>query len=846
MKSFSTHFFFLSLITLSSCILQVSAQENRAFQNLLGNLSTYTNSNAPEKVYVQTDKDFYTNGETIWFKTYILNGITHTASDKSQVVYVELVDSRDTTIAQRKLFVKSAGASGDIILPKNIKEGTYVLRAYTKYMLNDKEHVFFQKEISIWAQRKNSNYVSGKASKEKISDKAGSKKEIATSNTVKPIVQFFPEGGDLVTGIESVLGVKITDAAGNGIATEGKVFDQDSVLVSIFKSYEFGLGRASFEVKPDTDYYLQIQIDSDIAKYPIPAPLLKGYALRVMNMGEHIKIRVATNIKNGLQGAFLVGHLRGDLILKQFLRSKGENVYTIKLLTTKLRDGIAHFTLFAPNGEPVSERLTFVESPENNLKLSLNTDKSNYGFRGKVNVDLALADDRGKPLDGNFSMSVVTQKGLQKNTDNIKSWLLLNSDLGGTIANPHFFFQEDLKGRKFLLDLLMLTHGWRRFAWQSFMDGGVRKELAFPPEKGIMINGITTAFDNRYRPKKAVTTLNILGNEISQEKKSTNAQGKFSFGPFFFQDSIATILNANSVPETKKKKDEVSIYLDPPFPSIKTKNLKKRRINKATVIYATPYLRQAQRKKLSDFEYSPKITKLKEVVVKSKVKTRQELIDEELNSRTLYGESRNRLFPDSIPWAQNTNSPFDMLRLVPGVQVTGAFPNQSVQIRGAANFSGPINPLFLLDGMPIQSSFIQTMPVFDILFVDVLKGPEAALYGIRAGGGVVAFYTKRGGDLQVIPRRFPGVANATIPGFYKTREFYKPNYALTIPEHQKPDYRTTLHWAPDIKIKGGKSPILNFHAGDSAGNYAIRVEGITFDGRAVNGLYSINVAEDFQ
>ncbi len=811
---------------------------------MFGNLATYTNSTSPEKVYVQTDKDFYTNGETIWLKTYILNGITHKASDKSQVVYVELIDSKDSIIVQQKLYSKSVGASGDIILPKDIIEGTYVLRAYTKYMLNDQDPAFFQKEIPIWAQRINSNYVSDKVSKEKKEKKEVPKKEIATLRAAKPIVQFFPEGGDLVTGIESVLAIKITDAEGNGLALEGKIFDQDSVLASLFRSHEFGLGRTSFKVAPNTDYHLQIQIDGKMINYPVPPAILKGYALRVTNIGAYIKIRASTNITNGLQGALLVGHLRGDLIFKQSLRSKGENVHTIKLLTSKLQDGIAHFTLFAPNGEPVSERLTFVESTENTLKLSVKTNKSSYGFRNKVNVDLALVDDRGKPLDGDFSMSVVTQKGLQKDTENLKSWLLLNSDLGGTIADANFFFQKDLKGRKYLLDLLMLTHGWRRFTWQSFMNNGVRKELAFPPEKGIMINGSTTAFSNRYQAKKTLATLNILAKKISQEKKTTNAQGKFSFGPFFFQDSVTTIINANSVPETKKIKDQVSIYLDPPFPSIKVKNFKKRQINTVTITDAKPYLREAQRKKLTDFEYGPKVTQLKEVVVKSKkLETRQELINKELNSRTLYGQAHNRLFPDSIPWAQSgANGILDILRLVPGVQVFGNFPNQSVQIRGIVSLS-VVQPLFLLDTMPVDLSVVQAMPVFDVLFVDVLKGADAAIYGSRAAGGVVAIYTKRGDNFESVPKHYPGVANFTVPGFYKTREFYKPNYTMTIPAHQKPDYRTTLHWAPYIEIKDEESSKLIFYTGDTAGLYVIRVEGITYDGRPVNGLYRFNVLE---
>ena len=39
---------------------------------------------------------------------------------------------------------------------------------------------------------------------------------------------------------------------------------------------------------------------------------------------------------------------------------------------------------------------------------------------------------------------------------------------------------------------------------------------------------------------------------------------------------------------------------------------------------------------------------------------------------------------------------------IAGVQVTGNGFNARVQIRGAANFSGPVDPLFVLDGMPMD------------------------------------------------------------------------------------------------------------------------------------------------
>ena len=802
---------------------------------MLGKLAT--NINTPEKVYLQTDKDLYTNGEAIWFKAYLLNGVNHVFSGKSRVVYVELLDWNGTLVSQLKLFVGPSEASGDITIPNKIKEGTYRLRAYTKYMLNDQDPVFFQKEINIWAQRLNSN----DNLKKKYTEKK-TRKEVIELGTTRPVVQFFPEGGDLITGLNCVLGIKVTDGKDNGIAIKGKILDQDNNLAAVFQSYDFGLGRAYFRVEPNKSYYAEIEINGKTERYDVPKPLTKGYGLQFVNRGDYFRIRVSTNIDKGLQGSLLLGHLRGDVILKQALSTKNENVFTVKLLASRLQEGVAHFTFFAPNGEPVCERLIFVENPKNNLKLSLVTNQTDYNLRDRVNVDLSVVDDNGKQVDGNFSMSVVTRNGLKGKTENIKSWLLLNSDLGGTIENPNFFFEEKIKGQKHLLDMLMLTHGWRRFAWRSFKTPGVSRELPFSPEKGIIISGSTTAFNNRYQPKKALTTLNILAQDIYQSKETTNAQGKFSFGPFFFRDSVETIINAKGLSQRKNNDAETAIYLDPPFPKLQVKNTIRRSIAPMTTIYAKPYLEKAKLKKLTDFKYDKKVTKLKEVVVKSKTKTRKELINEELNLRTLYGQPRARLFPDSIPWIQTgVNNVLEILRLVPGVQVSGSFSNnQSIRIRGSVRGG----PFFLLDGMPVSQDLIQNIPVFNVLFVDVLRGPEAAIYGVRGGNGVVAIYTKRGDDFSNIQKQYPGVANFLVPGFYKTREFYSPNYTMTIPEHQKPDYRTTLHWEPDIVIKEKDNTEIQFYTGDTDGEYVIRVEGVTADGRPVTGYQSISVVDE--
>src|SRR5690606_40838520 len=100
----------LSLIFLSS---QILAQKNPQLNDLTQKLESYVNNSTPEKVYLRTDRDFYRNGDTIWFKAYLVNGITHMPSDKSKIVYVELLDPNSGLVAERKLYSDKGVAHGD-------------------------------------------------------------------------------------------------------------------------------------------------------------------------------------------------------------------------------------------------------------------------------------------------------------------------------------------------------------------------------------------------------------------------------------------------------------------------------------------------------------------------------------------------------------------------------------------------------------------------------------------------------------------------------------------------------------------------------------------------------------
>jgi outer membrane receptor for ferrienterochelin and colicin len=88
----------------------------------------------------------------------------------------------------------------------------------------------------------------------------------------------------------------------------------------------------------------------------------------------------------------------------------------------------------------------------------------------------------------------------------------------------------------------------------------------------------------------------------------------------------------------------------------------------------------------------------------------------------------------------------DFLQRVPGVHVSGTQQNAVVTIRGINSFNSGIEPLFLIDGQIAGTTYAQVenlVNVREIDYVRVLKGSDAAGYGVRGGNGVILIVTKK-------------------------------------------------------------------------------------------------------
>ena len=93
----------------------------------------------------------------------------------------------------------------------------------------------------------------------------------------------------------------------------------------------------------------------------------------------------------------------------------------------------------------------------------------------------------------------------------------------------------------------------------------------------------------------------------------------------------------------------------------------------------------------------------------------------------------------------------------------------NVIIRGVGSINGSTQPLYIIDGVPVQASAFAALSTSDIESVDVLKDAAAtALYGSRGANGVIVVTTKRGkvgGKLAIGFKTQAGISKRTRPNF---------------------------------------------------------------------------------
>jgi hypothetical protein len=831
-----------------------------------------------EKLYIHTDKSHYLPGETVWFKLYLADASSHLASPWSRLVYVELADTAGMVAGRRYIEIKEGTGHGDFALDTDTEAGTWILRGHTNYMRNFSNSPLFRMELRVIDAypgrfRLTGNRQAAQSGRDSqfqpSGTPAGLPLQTAVPEAAPPVtdspsrvptpgeapeviaerfmihsnhldVRFFPEGGDLVAGLGSGVAVKATGSAGAGIGLQGRVYDDLGNHVAGFVTGRFGLGRFEFTPRAGRKYHARVETADTTLRFDLPGVKETGYTLQVNNsMPDRALVRIETNLGQGLTNTFLIGHIRGEIFCLEKLPEG--NMAIINIDKTGFPAGVVHLTLFSAKGMPVAERLMFINENEPKARLRVRKSESEYDHRKKVDLEFELTDGNGDPLWGDFSLSVTDSYVVPSHHErhNIETYLLLSSDLPGTIENPGYFFDSGNADRHIMLDLLMMTQGWRRFKWDDLLAGRY-PEIIYPPGTGHIIDGRVRIKDRQNKPVMSRVILSALGDEFFAESQVTDEEGNFYFGNLHFHDTTTLVLQGSVFRERRAARRERR-GIDDSF-SADGDNWVEFQINEPELsagpvdIAAATVGEEVLMAYIEDSKRDPLLSHIEDIwhlhIEEVEIR-RRHVYDHPTFRRARHGTPMHgrRFVIDSIPDSHHYMNTLELIgKISPWVYYDYGSGTLGLTSQPPVSmFAGGGGIAILLDGMPVRQEFIRHLPVAAVSFFDVLRFTDRGVYG--GTGSMITIFSRSVDDgLYTIEREPSGIISLIFPGYYRAREFYSPRYDEPGPHHDQPDYRTTLFWEPEIKTGADGRAKVSFFTSDKASVYRIIVEGITETG----------------
>jgi len=682
-------------------------------------------------------------------------------------------------------------------------------------------------------------------------------------------LQFFPEGGDLVADLPANIGFKAIGEDGKGVQVSGIVTDHNKQQVAVFNTQYNGMGKLSLTAKYGETYTAKITLANGVAKeYPLPTIKRSGTVLQLSNTmaSDSVEVSVAAtdDIARSANSYFLIGKARGIMCYAAILSFHDGNSIRRKIAKSLFPSGIAHFILTTSNGQPLNERIAFINH-EDNLHIDLSQDKSGYTFRDSIALKVKVTDNTGQPVAGNFSLSITDDALVKQDTlndENIQTRLLLTSDLKGYVEQPGYYFQQKA-GAWQALDNLLLTQGW--VSYEPTLPN-----LPFEAEHEFTVKGkVINVFS---KPVKGSKLILFSKSPFFLMDTVTNNEGKFVFDRFPVVDTPLFVIKAVN---KRGKSFNIGINIDeaplPIFSAPKNPSTLPWYVNSDSTLMNYVNDKIAINKQQA---YTPDgKRKLKEVVISARktIKDSQNLngsgnadqvIDEKeleqagkktwlqlLNEKVTGFREGFLLLSDGTERAKSNLNIYKFLT----DGDTSIVPSQGwyyIKYR-------PVK--FIIDGVSVYkiyqpsgsafndiTNYLNSHTAEDIKGIEVISSTKYANryvpieYAMSILPSDVAFI-----EITTRSGHGPAIDNAIGTYLYKPlplswpKQFYKPRYAVRDTAKHQLDLRSTIDWEPNVNTGKDGNGSVSFYAADSPSVYTVMIEGTDMNGNVGFKRYRI-------
>jgi TonB-dependent SusC/RagA subfamily outer membrane receptor len=885
------------IIVASLCKSAVFAQE-LPLETFLKKLSATSSKNAQEKIHLHLDKPFYAVGDDIWFKVYTINAKTGQPSLISNLVYVELINEKDSVSRQLKLPMSGGITWGDFKLTDSLAEGNYRIRAYTQWMRNAGTDFFFDKTIKV-----------GNSWANKVFTKAVN--EIKNENNLQVVnatVQFTDKQNLPYTSAEVLYQVKVGNKnveKGKGVTnTKGEITINFTNKPADANKSGFIIATITLPNKQKVTKEILLQTASknvDIQFFPEGGMLVEGLpnkigvkAVNSSGLGEIVKGAIVN--ADGVEiSAFNTNKLG---MAAFFLNPDPNSSYKAKVTLSDGSEKILDVPKAAKSGAVLS--VNNIDNSKMQIKIYLSPDLLNSGgyslvahHNGTVFFNTEISSTKQVvsatvPKDS-LPSGITTISLLNKEFLPVNERIVFINNMSDKIVAE----AENLKAsysKREKVDFNLITKNGEKPVQGSFSIA-VTNTTAVKPDPENETNILTKLLltsdlvgyvekPNYYFLNDDPETRQHLDNllltqgwrklnwkEIKEDKEPVNSfgaekklqisgramkggkpvvKGKISLvsfsGGFFMTDTLTD--------ENGRFNFDKIEFLDSTKFIVQARTDKDKKFVDIEMDKVTG---QAVTKNPNTGDIEVNVNQSLSGYLEESGKYFDDLTRRGLLNRTILLDAVNiveKRRPDiqssNLNGAGNADAVFTAKDFENAISL-GQFLQGRIAgvqiVNGQAFARNSQSPMaIMVDGMNFggEDTNLDDVVIQDIETVEILKsGANTAIYGMNGGSGVIVITTKRGQGIRSVNPYTPGLINISPKGYAVSREFYSPKYD-TQPE-SRPDYRTTVYWNPQIITDvNGKTNISYFNT-DVPGSYRMVIEGIDADGSLARKVLSYEV-----
>ena len=893
------------IVILFAAIAFSFIKQAEPLKKILTQIEKYRTNYVQEKVHLHLDKPYYAIGDDIWFKAYVVTAESHRLSNVSRILYVDLINDKDSIKQSLRLPVNAGLAWGDFKLADTLREGNYRIRAYTTWMRNFGEEYFFDKTISIGNSISNTILTNAEYNFSKVGN----------NHRIEADIRYSNLKGEPLANKEVNYNIQLNFRN----ITKGKAFtDSDGhVKIAFVNNQPFILksGKILTTIKIDNDNIIAKSIpvkatsaDVDLQFFPESGNLINGIRSKVA-----FKAVGADGLGVDVSGRIL--DQNGNMLASM----KSEHA------------GMGFFDLVPKDGEAYNALIKFTDGSEKSYLLPKalpvgyvlsvdNLDSANLAIKVTVSPTLQSGGELKLVAQSNGVVHYASKAALDKSVFNAKVekirfpsgvlQLTLFSPQDEPVAERLVFIDhakplsievtldkpESKKRQK--TKLILNARGANGNATQGSFSLSVIDESKVAineiNETTIHSNLLLTSelkgyieqpnyyFDNSDEMKTRQLDIlmltqgwrrfiwkNILSNVfpsmLYQPEKTIKVSGTVTAnngkrivgGKVTLFSASGDVFLMDTVTNSEGRFNFTDLFYDDSTKFVVQAWNANGRKNVQIELDGIPPQLVTKNKNIADLETN----------------VNRSLITYLINSRNQYEEFKKYgLASPSIllsevkivkakPLVKNSSNlngagHADNIISEKDLEYATNLPTylqgrvagiiirngMAYSSRSMNSFTGPVPMQLIIDGMYVAPDLLGSINPRDVESIEVLKSiSNTAIYGLKGGAGVLVINTKRGERNMTYGSYAAGIISFKPKGLYRSREFYSPNYDDPKLNSKMADLRSTIYWRPNIVTDSTGRATVEYFNADGTGSYAVIVEGINVEGDLGRTIYRYDV-----